>query len=409
MGQEISQPEKEAQQPTEETTKAPSLRAESEPLDLNTEEATITSEVAKRESRDDDEPSRDGDESTPECIELTRAAVLDHEKVASESPPAAQPPFLTLNMMRNKRDPSSNSSSSSRSTESSSRSSFFSWRPSSLTGVASRKKRKHKDPKKVMEGLEELSLHSALGQPMQVKRLIDSGQEVNQRDFDGDRLPLHWAAARGEVRCIELLLNAGADVRILDAEGRTAADLAQLSGQSMAFNVLSFGASTPDPKRVYEGLNPVSVGAALNEPSIVKQSIAVDPAAVATRDSDGDRYPLHWAAARGSVRCVKLLLDAGASASALDAAGRTAVALASEQGQHAVVDLLASEAGTERGTQSMKVMELAMARKLSGSTVSERLSSGHPAELHLPPAEKRSKPSATPRSESPTDIVRQIL
>ena len=72
----------------------------------------------------------------------------------------------------------------------------------------------------------------------------------NERDEDGDRAPLHWAAARGHVRCVELLLAAGADAVLDDAAGYTAADLARQAGHEALALRIERGAPLPDPKRV---------------------------------------------------------------------------------------------------------------------------------------------------------------
>ena len=68
-----------------------------------------------------------------------------------------------------------------------------------------------------------------------------------------------------------------------------------------------------------------------------------------TRDDDGDRYPLHWAAARGRLRCAKLLLAAGADVALTDAAGHTPAALAREHRQSAVLELLLAHDGADVG------------------------------------------------------------
>ena len=50
-----------------------------------------------------------------------------------------------------------------------------------------------------------------------------------RRDVDGDRFPIHWAAARGAIPCAHMLIDACASISALDANGETAADLADLA------------------------------------------------------------------------------------------------------------------------------------------------------------------------------------
>ena len=92
----------------------------------------------------------------------------------------------------------------------------------------------HSDPKGVFEGLEGASLHAALNHPQQLRAMLGHGHAhllANKRDSDGDRYPLHWAAARGRVRCVEMLLEVGAVTQVTDAQGRTPAELAHEQGQ----------------------------------------------------------------------------------------------------------------------------------------------------------------------------------
>jgi ankyrin repeat protein len=51
------------------------------------------------------------------------------------------------------------------------------------------------------------------------------GADVNAVDHDG-QAALHHAAARGDNEMIEYLVSKGADVKVVDREGRTTADMA---------------------------------------------------------------------------------------------------------------------------------------------------------------------------------------
>ena len=176
--------------------------------------------------------------------------------------------------------------------------------------------------------LSELSVHALLGHKHQVVTLLQRGTNPNVRDRDGDRFPLHWAAARNHGKVVSAMLNAGADASLPDRSGNTAAQLARRFGHDGVAMRIECGAPLPDPKQVYEGMDGCSLMAALNQPKRLRY--VLKSASPNQRDSDGDRTPLHWAAARGHVKCIQHLIKAGGSVSALDAAGRTPGSLALE-------------------------------------------------------------------------------
>ena len=58
-------------------------------------------------------------------------------------------------------------------------------------------------------------------------------KDPNARDPDGDRVPLHWAAARGHTKCAMVLLRAGADPQLTErASGLTCSELADERGHT---------------------------------------------------------------------------------------------------------------------------------------------------------------------------------
>lgn len=73
------------------------------------------------------------------------------------------------------------------------------------------------------------------GRPKVVERLLEAGAELNKRCIDFKSTPFFWAVhglkagdkkdIRGHLECIKLLLLAGADKSIPNAEGKTVYDL----------------------------------------------------------------------------------------------------------------------------------------------------------------------------------------
>jgi ankyrin repeat protein len=176
--------------------------------------------------------------------------------------------------------------------------------------------------KQVTEQLQGLSLRVAFNQVTQVKSFIALGHNVNEFDVDGDRTPLHWAAARGFRRCVVLLLEAGADKTARDAQGRTPAELALDCDQFEIGDIIKYGPPIDDVKKSTGNEGPISqlclgnktreLASMLRAYNLEKDPGIRETISVNLRDPDGDRFPLHWAAARGLRTCVNLLVDAGA-------------------------------------------------------------------------------------------------
>ena len=80
--------------------------------------------------------------------------------------------------------------------------------------------------------ISELSKAAKSGNVDEVSRLCGTGNP-NARDPDGDRFPLHWAAANGHKECIQVLVSFDADTRVQDKKGRTPLKLAHENGLSL--------------------------------------------------------------------------------------------------------------------------------------------------------------------------------
>lgn len=95
-------------------------------------------------------------------------------------------------------------------------------------------------PKEKVQG-QDLSMHDAVRHKQidSIQVLIESGYDINAKDENG-MTPLIYAACRGHVECIKLLLDAGADVSITDNWGYDAYHTAMLHGDFKGVTVEPF-------------------------------------------------------------------------------------------------------------------------------------------------------------------------
>jgi len=150
----------------------------------------------------------------------------------------------------------------------------------------------------------------------------------------GDALPLHEAAALGDVVAVEQALARSPDgLFLLSPDGWTALHLAAFFGREPVVRLLlARGADANLWGRAFERNLPLHAACAgrTGKPDVVRALIP------ATHDIDarqgGGWTPLMLAAANGMVDSVALLLDAGADRALTNDAGKTAVALAREHG-----------------------------------------------------------------------------
>lgn len=95
--------------------------------------------------------------------------------------------------------------------------------------------------------ISELSKAAKSGNVDEVSRLCGTGNP-NARDPDGDRFPLHWAAANGHKECIQVLVSFDADTRVQDKKGRTPLKLAHENGHTALLGLLETRRGSIDQK-----------------------------------------------------------------------------------------------------------------------------------------------------------------
>jgi hypothetical protein len=168
-----------------------------------------------------------------------------------------------------------------------------------------------------LDGWNILSFLVFKNRPDLVARAIDLGADVNFRTEDNQKGPIHWVRS---VEVLDILVNAGADVKMLSSLGKTALHFASSSGfVEVVKRLLDLG-------------------------------LDVD-----ARDS-GKMTPLMGAARNGKVETVKLLLESGADANARDSV-YSVLTYATEDGpryglitddQQVAISKLLKDAGGER-------------------------------------------------------------
>jgi hypothetical protein len=179
-------------------------------------------------------------------------------------------------------------------------------------------------------------LAAKAGKVERVGQLLRQGAAVDSRDRLGNS-PLNMAAAKGNEPLVDMLLAAGANPNLSNLS-----DVTPLMGASFVGNanivrkLLGAGASVNVVDRVKKT---AATYAAAN--GCVECMKALFAAGVAVNARlNNDLTLLMWAAPYGQAPMVRYLLDQGADKNATDDRGQTAMDLAREAKQDAVVSLL---------------------------------------------------------------------
>lgn len=176
----------------------------------------------------------------------------------------------------------------------------------------------------------------------EVELLIDHGASTADLDLNG-LSPFLWAVIAGEHETASQMLSRGADVNSADADGKSAIWWAANQGHSTITKLLLDNGADANSTTMAKSLTPLLEAAACGDGLSVKVLLKFG-ANVKHADSNG-KTALHWAAEGGHAEIVALLLNHGVEPNATNASGITPMHCAAFGGDSETMDFLIQEYG----------------------------------------------------------------
>jgi len=191
---------------------------------------------------------------------------------------------------------------------------------------------------------DELCSAAARGDVDRVRWLLDAGADSEARIEDGNlgsATPLILAAFSSPENApvVRLLIERGADVRAVSGAGQTALATAAEHGEPEICAALLDAGAPVD----------LRIAASLGDTARVRDLLDAG-ASVHDRDAYRGAPPLYFAAQQNHAEVIALLLDAGAALDDRNAAGDTALHVASSAGALAAVEALLARGADVRAT-----------------------------------------------------------
>ena len=176
-----------------------------------------------------------------------------------------------------------------------------------------------------------------IGQLACMQVLLDAGADMNRPDQKG-RTILYWAAGGGHVKAVELLLAYGADVQGWNSSDRDPLFVATAHNHRACVRTLLAAGCPIITGRAY-GHSALNCAAHMGHADILGYLLHKGISADAEGSPRG-KTALLVAAEKGQLSCMKMLLDAGADINHADVNGHTALYYAAHKGHLEAIELL---------------------------------------------------------------------
>ena len=200
-----------------------------------------------------------------------------------------------------------------------------------------------KEKKESSKGYSPLHLAVGSNDEEQVEKILKSDKKDNMINAlgggDFGHTPLHLAAAKGRLKLMRMLIDAGADVNAYNKVGETPLTACAVNGQTLAAEMLiKHGADVEKPGELRR--TPLLQAAIAGSTQIVELLLAKG-ANIEARDSERESNSLHLAAYFGNNDVIKVLLDRKPDLiNSLSSFGRSALHAAAMAGRLETVKLL---------------------------------------------------------------------
>ena len=182
------------------------------------------------------------------------------------------------------------------------------------------------------------ALHFGVRYEPVVRVLLGRGANPNIRDEGDNAFPLHFAAERGDLAVIRLLVEHGAET----VAGEVDDHELDIIGWATAFSYLEINREVVNYLLAHGARHTMFSAVAMGEVGIIRERAAEVPADVnkAMDRTNHRRRPVHLAVVKKQPSALQALLDLGADIEGTDAAGLTALDQAALDGESAMAEML---------------------------------------------------------------------